>query len=154
MALIKWIPVEPKLEFIARRRFFALFSGLLVLGAIGLFLVQGLNFGVDFRGGILMEVRTPGAADIDALRKRLSGLELGEVALQESEGHTWTAHAVYLVVRVLVRRHEVQLNEAHAVPFPRIMSIRAGGFVRQSDPVFVADAHRIGYWMGLGNAIA
>ncbi len=82
MALIKHLPTEPKLDFIGKRKLFAIFSSLLILGSFGLFLTVGLNFGVDFRGGILMEVETDGPADLSGLRGRLGGLGLGEVSLQ------------------------------------------------------------------------
>jgi preprotein translocase SecF subunit len=45
--------------------------------------VSGLNFGIDFRGGTLLEVKTPGPANLAQMRSALSGLGLGEVALQE-----------------------------------------------------------------------
>ena len=82
-ALIKRIPVEPKVDFLSARRVFAVFSVALILGSIAIFLVQGLNFGVDFRGGILIEARTDGPADIAELRSALSSLDVGEVTLQE-----------------------------------------------------------------------
>ena len=81
-ALIKRIPVEPKIDFLSKRKLFAVFSVLLTLGSIALFLVQGLNFGVDFRGGILLEARTDGPADLAELRSSLGGLNLGEITLQ------------------------------------------------------------------------
>ena len=40
-------------------------SGLGIVASIALFLVMGLNFGIDFRGGILVEVRTEGPANIE-----------------------------------------------------------------------------------------
>jgi len=83
MALLKYLPSEPRLEIIARRKLFAVFSALLVAGSVALFLVQGLNFGVDFRGGILIEVETREVPDLSDLRARLGGLGLGEITLQE-----------------------------------------------------------------------
>ncbi|MFB3053907.1 MAG: protein translocase subunit SecF, partial [Alphaproteobacteria bacterium] len=80
---LRLVPPNTKIDFIGRRKAAFVFSALLVALSLVFFAVKGLNYGIDFKGGILMEVRTPGAADIDALRKRLSGLGLGEVALQE-----------------------------------------------------------------------
>jgi len=83
MALIKRITVAPNLVFMARRNLFLAFSVALMLASVAVFLIQGLNFGVDFRGGILIEVKTDGPADLREMRSLLGGLELGEVTLQE-----------------------------------------------------------------------
>ena len=80
---LRLVPSNTKINFIGMRKVAFVFSALLVVLSLGFFAIKGLNYGIDFKGGILMEVRTPGAADIDALRQRLSGLGLGEVALQE-----------------------------------------------------------------------
>ncbi len=82
-ALIKLLPIEPKLDFLGKRALFLAFSAFLVLGSLTAFLTQGLNFGVDFRGGILMEVETREPADLGALRAELGDLDLGEITLQE-----------------------------------------------------------------------
>jgi preprotein translocase SecF subunit len=66
-----------------RRVLFLGISVVLVLLSIGLVVVRGINFGVDFRGGILIEARTNGPADLADLRSRLNGLGLGEVGLQQ-----------------------------------------------------------------------
>ena len=52
--------------------------------SIGLFLTMGLNYGVDFKGGSMIEVQTKSgeAADIQAMRGKLGGLGLGDVQIQ------------------------------------------------------------------------
>lgn len=83
MALIRLMPTEPKVDFLGRRKYFAVFSAILILGSFLLLFTQGLNFGVDFRGGIMIEVKTDGPADLSELRDRLGALGLGEISLQE-----------------------------------------------------------------------
>ena len=50
---------------------------------MGLFFTQGLNFGIDFKGGTLIEIGTNGPADIADLRDIIGSLDLGEVQIQE-----------------------------------------------------------------------
>ena len=52
-----------------------------------LFFTDGLNFGIDFRGGTLLEVQSKsGTADIGAMRGTLSTLGLGDIQLQQFGG--------------------------------------------------------------------
>lgn len=53
---------------------------LLCVGAI---VTKGFNYGIDFKGGLLLEVRTQNKADVSELRKNLSHVVQGEVTLQE-----------------------------------------------------------------------
>ena len=88
MALIRKVPLAPKFDFLGRRMPFLIFSGCLMLASFLIFAVQGLNLGVDFRGGILIEIQTREPADLGDLRRRLGGLGLGEVTLQEFGNET------------------------------------------------------------------
>jgi len=82
MRLISLVPTGTKLDFMRYRKMAGSSSVALAIVSAVLFLILGLNYGIDFRGGILMEIRTPGAADVGELRSRLSSLGLGEVQLQ------------------------------------------------------------------------
>ncbi len=77
------ISANTKIDFISRRMIAFTFSGLLMLASLGAFFTQGLNLGIDFRGGILIEAQTNGPANVSQLRSILGGLSLGEVQLQE-----------------------------------------------------------------------
>lgn len=80
--LPRFIPDDVRIGFMARRHLAMAFSGALVLLSLVLVFTVGLNFGIDFRGGSLIELRMPGPADLAAMRKVLSELDLGQVELQ------------------------------------------------------------------------
>jgi preprotein translocase subunit SecF len=77
------VPARTNVPFIDWRHAAMVFSILLVSLSVAVLLVRGLNFGIDFRGGILMEVRMPQQANLAELRGTLNQLDLGEVTLQE-----------------------------------------------------------------------
>ena len=81
--LLRLIPPNTHIPFLRWRRIFVGISVVAVIASIAIFAVRGLNFGIDFLGGTLIEVQTPGPADLGRMRSVLGGLGLGEVALQE-----------------------------------------------------------------------
>ena len=83
MRHLKLVPRTTNIPFTGRRTLALAVSSILAVASIVLFLTINLNYGIDFRGGIMIEVKTPGPADIGAMRNALSNLRLGEVALQE-----------------------------------------------------------------------
>jgi SecD/SecF fusion protein len=80
---LKLVPDGTSIKFMRARFLGIAMSAVLSLASIGLFMYPGLNYGVDFKGGIQMEVVTSGAADLAALRSGFERLDLGEIALQE-----------------------------------------------------------------------
>jgi len=85
--LLRLVPDDTKFDFMRFRRISFPSSAVLSIAAILLFFFHGLNFGIDFVGGTLIEVQSKsGPADLAKMRAALSGLGLGEVQLQEFGG--------------------------------------------------------------------
>ncbi|MBL4539090.1 MAG: protein translocase subunit SecF [Oceanicaulis sp.] len=82
LALVRLIPTDTAIPFIKARFVAFLVSVALILGSLTAFMTLGLNFGIDFKGGTAIEVKTEGPADTGALREVLSGLDLGDVQVQ------------------------------------------------------------------------
>jgi len=80
---LRLVPDDTHIGFMRWRKLAFALSGTLIVASIVLLLVRGLNFGIDFEGGILMEVKTPKAVDTSALRNQLEGLGLGAIELQQ-----------------------------------------------------------------------
>lgn len=79
---ITLVPPNTKIPFMAVHKISLAVSGLIMVGTVLLLIFKGLNLGIDFKGGILLEVGMPETADLQAMRSTLGALDLGEVGLQ------------------------------------------------------------------------
>ena len=80
---LKLVPEETSFDFMSLGKWAAGLSIAGILASLALVVVMGLNFGIDFRGGTMIEARTQGPADIGAIRSTASDLGFGEVQVQE-----------------------------------------------------------------------
>lgn len=81
--LLPLVPHDTKFDFFGHRIYAFLASLVIIGGSILCLSVKGLNFGIDFTGGTLVEVMTPADPDITTLRSSLNALQAGEIAVQE-----------------------------------------------------------------------
>ena len=82
--LLRLVPDDTKFDFMRFRRISFPISAVLSIVAMLLFFFNGLNFGVDFVGGTLIEIQSKtGSADLAKMRATVSALSLGDVQLQQ-----------------------------------------------------------------------
>ncbi len=82
MRLLKLVPDNTNLKFVSLRKWAFGLTLLLSLLAIGLVVTKGLNMGVDFVGGVLIEEKFATAPSIDAVRTEVDRLGVGEASIQ------------------------------------------------------------------------
>lgn len=84
MRLLRLVPDDTKISFMRLRRYSFPLSAVLSIVAILSFFTPSLNFGIDFLGGTLIEVKSKtGPADLAGMRSTLNNLGLGDVQLQQ-----------------------------------------------------------------------
>lgn len=82
MRLFKWITKDTNINFLGADKLTYFISTLAVVLSIAVIGIKGFNYGIDFSGGILMEIKSNEPINLDELRTRLSSVDIGEISLQ------------------------------------------------------------------------
>ena len=82
ITLLELVRNGTKIKFLSVRKIALACSAAAVVASIALFSIHGLNYGIDFKGGTMVEGRTTGDADLGAIRSALDALDLGDVQVQ------------------------------------------------------------------------
>lgn len=86
---VDFFPHGTKFPILQMRAYFVGISLVAALASIALLAMQGLNFGIDFKGGSLFEIQSKaGSVDVADLRGKLGELGLGEIQIQELDEPT------------------------------------------------------------------
>ncbi len=84
--MFRLVPDHTTIQFMRGRYIGLATSAVLSLLSLGLFFYPGLHLGIDFRGGVVMEVRTPGPADFGKIRSALTTAQIPQAGLQRFGG--------------------------------------------------------------------
>jgi preprotein translocase subunit SecF len=85
-----------QIDFVGRRKIFAVVSIVASLGTIGLLFTKGLNYGIDFTGGAEVQVRVPETWDIGKVRQELEKADVSGLRVQqigENKDHQFLVRA-------------------------------------------------------------
>jgi preprotein translocase subunit SecF len=74
---------KTNIDFIGKRKIAFALSAILIVASIAMLTIRGLNFGLDFTGGTLIEVSFPAAVDLDQVRSNLRETGLDDAVAQE-----------------------------------------------------------------------
>jgi len=65
-------PTQKMIDFTGKRKIALIFSALLIFASLASLAIKGLNFGIDFTGGTVIEVGYPQATDVEKIRQALT----------------------------------------------------------------------------------
>jgi preprotein translocase subunit SecF len=82
MPLLRFLPEATNINFVGARYFAFAIDGLLLLASIVSIVFHGFNMGIDFTGGVQMEVKYAHQIDLDKVRGQIDGLGFKDAAIQ------------------------------------------------------------------------
>ncbi|WP_158964692.1 protein translocase subunit SecF [Chachezhania sediminis] len=97
---MRLIPDETKIDFFSRSKLWLGISGLLMLGSLVSFLMLGLNFGIDFRGGTTIRTESTQAVDVGDYRAAIDELGLGDITITEIFDPTFAEDQHVAMIRI------------------------------------------------------
>lgn len=122
ISLVKFLPKEPKVPFISARKVAAVLSVLALIASVFLFTTKGLNYGIDFTGGTVLEIDTGSEPLLEEMRPSVSALGLGSPNLQtidppsdKAGGHKYVRVTIPLQPEEPILEHKLEIDVIEAV---------------------------------------
>ena len=82
MTSIRWIKRGLKIDFLKIKNIATILSVIAIISSLFFLVYKNLNFGIDFKGGTLIELKKDNNLTIAEIRSQLSGLNIGDIQIQ------------------------------------------------------------------------
>ena len=82
MTSIRWIKRGLKIDFLKIKNIATILSVIAIISSLFFLVYKNLNFGIDFKGGTLIELKKDNDLTIAEIRSQLSGLNIGDIQIQ------------------------------------------------------------------------
>lgn len=97
---LKLVPTITNYDFFSRSRVWFGISGILMVVALVSYLLQGLNFGIDFRGGTTIRTESTNEINVATYRDALAPLNLGDIIISEVFDPTFDVDQHVAMIRI------------------------------------------------------
>ena len=97
---LRLVPKETRFDFFSKWKIWVGFSALMMILSLASFAVQGLNFGIDFRGGTTVRTESTQAVDVGAYRDAMAPLGLGDISITEVFDPTFDEDQHVAMIRI------------------------------------------------------
>ncbi|WP_170764314.1 protein translocase subunit SecF [Ruegeria lacuscaerulensis] len=129
---LKLVPQNTSFDFFSRWKVWLGISALMMIVAFTSFMLQGLNFGIDFRGGTTIRTQSTQEIDVGAYRDAISPLELGDVTITEIFDPTFGPNENVAMIRIQAQ------EDAEAVSAATVTAVEEALKVAAPDIEFVS----------------
>jgi preprotein translocase subunit SecF len=129
---LRLVKQNTNFDFFNRWKLWLGISGLMMVVAFASFMIQGLNFGIDFRGGTTIRTESPLPVDIGVYRDAIAVLELGDVSITEVFDPTFEEDQNVAMIRIQAQDGE------EAVSVDVIQSVEAALKTVRPDIKFIS----------------
>lgn len=118
---LRLVPKETSFDFFKRWKLWLGLSGLMMVIAFTSFMIQGLNFGIDFRGGTTIRTESAQPVDVGVYRSAIDTLNLGDISITEVFDPTFEADQNVAMIRIQAQDGEEAVTSAMIADVEAVM---------------------------------
>ena len=122
---LKLVPQNTSFDFFSRWKVWLGISGLMMVVAFTSFMLQGLNFGIDFRGGTTIRTQSVQEIDVGAYRDAIAPLELGDVTITEIFDPTFGEDENVAMIRIQAQADAEAVSAATVTAVEEALKVAA-----------------------------